>query len=85
MISAVLHQLRQGKHNHLLVLVDLHALCQRQRRRTPQRRLCLLLPNAIVFLLQRKFGAVQEIIRRRRLPEVYMVAQADSKHTSLMI
>ena len=54
----------------MLAIADLHAPRQRQRRRTPQRRLRLLLPNAIVFPLQRKFGTFQEIIWRRRLPEL---------------
>ena len=54
----------------MLLVVDLHAPRQRQRRRALQRRRRLLLLNAIASLLQRKFGAVREIIRRLRLQEL---------------
>ena len=42
----------------MLAMADLHASRQRQRHCMPQRRLRLLLLNAIAFPLQRKFGAV---------------------------
>ena len=70
------HQSRAGfqlatsscrKHNPSMTLADLHAPRQRQRRRTPQEHLRLLPPNAIAFPRPSKFGAAQEIIRRRRL------------------